>query len=208
MSTAAARQTNAQALLDAIRGRAVGVLLEAKLNLGDAEVRIAAAEVQPFFRQLRDDPDFQFDFPVSVTAVDYMDRDFVARAEKGRFEVVYHLMSVAKRHRLCVKVSLPEDNPEVESITSFWPGANFMEREVWDMFGIVFKNHPNLRRVLMYDEFVGHPLRKDYPLQGKQPRVALRHPEVLNTSRDMRRPPLAGIGCRSGTSSKQAGSKG
>jgi len=181
-------------LLDLLHAKGGELLLEAKLSLGDAEVRIRSGDVLSFFTRLRHEPELQFDFLVGITAVDYMDRDFLPRAEGGRFEVVYHLMSLVHRHRLRVKVSLSEDPPMLESITSLWAGANFMEREVWDMFGIAFKHHPDLRRVLMYDEFVGHPLRKDYPVRGKQPRIALRHPEGHNTSRDMRRPDLMGIG--------------
>ena len=87
----------------------------------------------------------------------------------------------------------PEENPEVDSLTGLWSVTNFLEREVWDMYGIKFKNHPDLRRIMMYDEFEGHPLRKDYPVQGKQPRVQLRHPEVENTARLMQRPALVQI---------------
>ena len=88
-----------------------------------------------------------------------------------RFEVVYHFYSLSKNHRLRLKVPVEEKNPEVDSLTSFWASADWFEREVWDMFGIVFKGHPNLKRILMYKEFVGHPLRKDYPVNKRQPLV-------------------------------------
>lgn len=142
------------------------------------------------FAVLRDEPRFLFNMLVDITCVDWLDR------KEPRFEVVYRLLSLTHLHRLTIKVFLEEDIPEVESVRGLWPAANFLEREVWDMFGIVFKNHGDLRRILMYDEFVGHPLRKDYPIRGKQPRVPLRIPELRNTSIDMRREQLVGLPAR------------
>ena len=129
---------------------------------------------------------------IDVTGVDWLD------SRPHRFEVVYQLLSLSKTYRLTVKVPLSEDRPEVASATSLWHGANFLEREVWDMFGIRFVGHPDLRRILMYDEFVGHPLRKDYPVQGKQPRIPLRYPEVENTARLMLRGDLVTIRSKKG----------
>jgi NADH-quinone oxidoreductase subunit C len=111
--------------------------------------------------------------------------------------VVYQLLSISKVWRVTVKVPVSESNPEVSSVVSLWAGASFLEREVWDMFGIKFTGHPDLRRILMYEEFVGHPLRKDYPVQGKQPRIPLRAPEVENTARRMSRPDLVTIRAKS-----------
>lgn len=88
-----------------------------------------------------------------------------------RFEVVYHFYSFSKNHRIRLKVPLEEKNPQLDSVTSLWAGADWFEREVWDMFGVVFKGHPNLKRILMYEEFVGHPLRKDYPVNKRQPLI-------------------------------------
>jgi len=133
---------------------------------------------------------------VDITAVDWMD------ARKERFEVVYQLLSLSARSRLCIKVAVSEDKPEVPTATGLWNGANFLEREVWDMFGIRFLGHPDLRRILLYEEFVGHPLRKDYPVQAKQPRVPLRAPEVENTARRMQRPDLVTIRSRKNTEEK------
>jgi len=89
----------------------------------------------------------------------------------SRFEVTYHFYSLSKNHRIRLKVPLDEKSPEVDSLTALWASADWFEREVWDMFGIVFKNHPNLKRILMYEEFVGHPLRKDYPVNKRQPLI-------------------------------------
>jgi NADH-quinone oxidoreductase subunit C len=90
-----------------------------------------------------------------------------------RFAVVYHFFSHSHphKHRLRVVVPLEEDDAEVDSLTSLWGGANWLEREVWDMYGIRFKGHPNLKRILMYEEFEGHPLRKDYPVNRRQPLI-------------------------------------
>lgn len=144
------------------------------------------------FRVLRDDPRFLFNMLIDVTAVDWLDQ------QERRFDVVYQLLSLTHHHRLCVKISVSEEQPEVDSVRPLWNAANFLEREVWDMYGIKFRGHGDLRRILMYDEFVGHPLRKDYPLRGKQPRVPLRIPELRNTSADMFREELVSLPARPG----------
>jgi len=89
----------------------------------------------------------------------------------ARFAVVYHFYSTVHKHRMRLVVPLKETDPEVESLTSLWPGANWLEREVWDMFGITFRGHPGLQRILMYEGFEGHPLRKDYPVKKRQPLI-------------------------------------
>jgi NADH-quinone oxidoreductase subunit C len=99
-----------------------------------------------------------------VTAVDYL-------GSVPRFEVVYHLYSSSRNHRLRLKVRVPEDAPRVPSVTSVWRGANWLERETYDMYGIRFDGHPNLTRIYLYPEFEGHPLRKDYPKERRQPLV-------------------------------------
>ncbi len=94
-----------------------------------------------------------------------------APAGDARFAVVYHLFSFSLKHRLRLVVPVEEADPEIDSVTSVWASADWLEREVWDMFGIRFRGHPNLKRILMYDEFVGHPLRKDYPVNKRQPLI-------------------------------------
>jgi NADH-quinone oxidoreductase subunit C len=199
-STPVTSSKSSEELLELLTAKFQQRLLESKVDLGDVVVRIRRENLLEFFSALKSDPELQFNFFVNVTAVDWMD------ARDERFEVVYHLMSVPLRHRLRVKVDVPEVSPEVDSVVSLWPGADFMEREVWDMFGISFKGHPNQRRILMYDEFVGHPLRKDYPIQAKQPRIPMLHPEVRNTAVDMVRPPLVRINPRKDDSSASHGS--
>lgn len=124
-----------------------------------------------FFRALRDEPDFQFDMLIDVSAVDWLDR-------KPRFDVVYHLNSLARGHRLRVKIGVDESDAWVHSLTGLWGSADWLERECFDMFGIVFKGHPDLRRILMYDSFEGHPLRKDYLYNKRQPIVEETNPVV------------------------------
>jgi NADH-quinone oxidoreductase subunit C len=88
-----------------------------------------------------------------------------------RFTVVYHFYSTSHKHRLRLVVPVPETDAELDSLTPLWPGANWLEREVWDMFGISFCGHPGLKRILMYEGFEGHPLRKDYPVKKRQPLI-------------------------------------
>jgi NADH-quinone oxidoreductase subunit C len=108
---------------------------------------------------LRDDPELSFDFLADVTALDHFPNE-------PRFESVYHLLSFKTAQRLRLKVRLPGDDARVESMVAVWPAANAYEREVFDLFGVQFENHPFLRRILMPEDWEGHPLRKDYPVQG------------------------------------------
>jgi len=108
---------------------------------------------------LRDDPTCPFNFLSDVTCVDWY-------PSEPRFEVVYHLLSIPRKERVRLKVRLESGSPAVESVTSVWPGANYFEREVFDLFGIRFTGHPYLRRILMPEDWEGHPLRKDYPVEG------------------------------------------
>jgi NADH-quinone oxidoreductase subunit C len=143
-------------------------LVSTHAYLGDATAVIRAAQLVDVMRLLRDDPPLSFDMLSDVCAVDYLPR-------VPRFEVVYHLYSVARNHRLRVKVLVDGAEPTVPSLTPLWPSANWMEREVFDLYGIRFDGHPDLRRILLYDEFEGFPLRKDYPKERRQPLVGPRN---------------------------------
>ncbi len=114
-------------------------------------------------RFLHDDPETHMDYLADLCGIDYPDRKF-------RFEVVYNLFSMKHRHRLLIKALIPEDDPTVESVVPVWNGANWHEREACDMYGIVFNGHPDLRRILMPEDWEGYPLRKDYPLKGPEDR--------------------------------------
>ena len=121
------------------------------------------------FIALHDNPEFAFNLLSDLTAVDFLGRE-------PRFEIVYQLYSTAVNHRLQVKIRVPEDDAWAHTVSSVWKSGNWLEREVWDMFGIKFAGHPDLRRILMYEEFRGHPLRKDYPVAKRQPLVEERDP--------------------------------
>lgn len=107
---------------------------------------------------LRDTSELEFDFLIDLTAVDYPSRP-------KRFDVVYHLYSMTRGHRLRIKAAVGEDET-IDTVWPVWKGSNWEERECFDMFGIVFKGHPDLRRILLPEDWVGYPLRKDYPLGG------------------------------------------
>jgi NADH-quinone oxidoreductase subunit C len=143
-------------------------VVEVSLPQGDATATILPRASRKILEFLRDDPRLRFDLLADLTAVDYVGR-------KPRFEVVYHLASLPFKRRLRIKIRVEESAPEVDSVTSLWGCANWLEREVWDMFGITFAGHPGLKRILLYEEFKGHPLRKDYPIQKRQPLIGPRN---------------------------------
>lgn len=141
---------------------------------GDTTVVVPADELHAVMQFLRDDAESRYDFLSDVTGVDYL--DYPAEMP-GRFAVVYLLSSYEFTRRLTVKVFLDpsvdtsgtavDDALEIDSVTDLWAGAEWPEREVFDMFGIRFRNHPDLRRILTWKDYPGHPLRKDYPLRGR-----------------------------------------
>jgi len=124
-------------------------------GFGDDTAVVRREKIVEICTFLRDDPDLRFEFAMDLTGVDYL-------GEVPRFEVVYHLYSMEKKRRVRIKSRLHEEDPTIDSVSSVWPGMNWYEREAFDMYGIVFRDHPNLVRILMYEGFVGHPLRKDY----------------------------------------------
>ncbi len=131
-------------------------------RLGDDTILIEASSLLEVVRTLRDDPRTHFDFLMDQTAVDHA-------AEEPRFELVYHFFSTRYFHRLRLKFRVPEGNPSCASLAPMWGTADWMEREIFDMYGIRFEGHPHLQRILLYEEFEGHPLRKDYPKEKSQP---------------------------------------
>lgn len=133
-------------------------------HFGDDTALVRRERIVEICTFLRDDPELAFDFAMDLTGVDYL-------GEEPRFEVVYHLFSLSKKRRVRIKARVPEEDPVIDTVSGVWPGMNWYEREAFDMYGIVFRNHSNLKRILMYDEFVGHPLRKDYPKARRQPTI-------------------------------------
>ena len=129
---------------------------------GATIVHVSRERAHEILAWLRDEPGERYDYLVDVTAVEYRDRE-------RELEVVYQLRSIPRNADLRVKILLPPDGAlEVDSVVDLWQGANWLEREVWDMFGIRFAGHPDLRRILMWETYdEGHPLRKDFPLRGR-----------------------------------------
>ncbi len=128
---------------------------------GELSVDVDREVVLDVCRMLKDDPDFQFDHLSYVSCADWS-----AQGKTPRYTVYWDLYSVPRTHRVRVRAAVPEEDPTVSSVTSIWRSANFMEREAFDMFGVIFQGHPDLRRILMPDDWEGHPLRKDFPLGG------------------------------------------
>ena len=157
--------------LERIQEKFAQEIIEAHAFRGDETAVIRASSLRSVAKFLKETPGLDFNFLMDLTAVDYL---FFAggRIQKEcRFEVVYHFFSLKRNHRIRIKVPVDEKNPQVETLSDLWPSANWYEREVWDMFGIRFTNHPNLKRILMYEEFQGHALRKDYPFDQRQPLI-------------------------------------
>jgi NADH-quinone oxidoreductase subunit C len=129
-------------------------------HCGQVSVTIGRAALLEVCRSLRDEPGYGFDMIRDLTAVDYLGK------RTPRFEVVYHIYSVRNRTLIRLKVLVDERDPWVDSVQPIWIGADWHERECYDLFGITFKGHPDLRRILMPEDWEGHPLRKDYPVAG------------------------------------------
>jgi len=131
---------------------------EAKWDREEMTIVVQRESLRDALAILRDGTT-KFEFLSDVTCADWYPAE-------PRFHVVYHLLSISRKERVRIKVKLNGSDPNVESVTSLWPGANLFEREVFDLFGIRFNGHPNLRRIMMPDDWDGHPLRKDYPVEG------------------------------------------
>jgi NADH-quinone oxidoreductase subunit C len=188
---------NAESLIQSVRERFPEKVTLSHSFRGDATAIVSNDSLLEIAQTLKEDDAFQMNFLMDLTAVDFSafgtkpSRGFFSSSgvavrpssespahdswpgppADARFAVVYHFFSLPLKHRLRMETLLPATDPEVDSITPLWAGANWLEREVWDMFGIRFRGHPNLKRILMYDEFVGHPLRKDYPVNRRQPLI-------------------------------------
>jgi NADH-quinone oxidoreductase subunit C len=151
-------------LVARLRAGVADAVLASHAFRGDATAIVPRDKLIEACRFLRDDAELRFDMLLDVTAVDYLGRS-------PRFEVVYHFYSLPLNHRLRIKVALEESDPRLPSLVPVWAGANWLERETWDLYGIVFEGHPDLRRIYLYEEFQGHPLRKDYPKEKRQPLI-------------------------------------
>ena len=140
-----------------------GDVLGTTSHAGQVGVRVASEKIRDICRFVHDDPALRMDHLADLTAVDYS----AYPGDAGpRFEVVYNLISTSFRHRIRLKARVPADNPRIDTVTTVWQTANWHERETYDLMGIVFNDHPDLRRILLTEDWVGHPLRKEYPVKG------------------------------------------
>lgn len=188
---------NSSSLIEAVTKHFPDAVPASHTYRGDATVVLRGGFLLDVARFLKEDPALRMNYLIDLTAVDYSTFDkrpapaFFASSGvavspsaqipdddswpgppgQSRFAVVYHFYSTTHKHRLRLVVPVEEDVAQLDSLTALWPGANWLEREVWDMFGIRFRGHPDLKRILMYEGFEGHPLRKDYPVKKRQPLI-------------------------------------
>jgi NADH/F420H2 dehydrogenase subunit C len=148
--------------LAAAGGAAAAAEMPVESFRDDSWARLPREHAVAVMRALKTDPEAAFDMCLDVTCVHFPNRPLPL----GPFDVVYHLLSVTKGHRIRLKVACPDAEAGVESVTPVWKGANYLEREAYDMFGVRFTGHPDLRRILMQAEFEGWPMRKEYPYRG------------------------------------------
>ncbi len=185
------------ALIQLVAARFPAAVSASHAYRGDETVVLRRESLLEVARFLKEDSALRMNFLMDLTAVDYStfgkrpapaffassgiavapssqipDEDpWLGPPGKARFAVVYHFFSLQHKHRLRLVVPVEEADSELDSLISLWAGADWLEREVWDMFGIRFRGHPNLKRILMYEGFEGHPLRKDYPVKKRQPLI-------------------------------------
>jgi NADH-quinone oxidoreductase subunit C len=141
-------------------------ILAAFTSAGQHVLEVKRDRIRDLLRFLRDDPELRFDLLQDVCGVDYLNQ-----GKPERFGAVYNLYSFTQRAQFRVKAFVPEDDPAIDSVADLWPAAGWAEREAYDLYGIEFRGHPDLRRILMPFDYEGHPLRKDYPLTGRGERM-------------------------------------
>ncbi|MBI2896242.1 MAG: NADH-quinone oxidoreductase subunit C [Deltaproteobacteria bacterium] len=157
----------AQRILDRLKETFGAKILETSSPSGDEVAVVARDDWPAVARFLRDDPVCAMDMFIDLTCADYPDR-------RERLEVWLRLYSIGHRHRVCLKTRVSAEDPKVPSLYDLWRGIDWFEREAFDLFGVVFAGHPDLRRILLYEGFEGHPLRKDYAAEKTQPLVGYR----------------------------------
>ncbi len=151
-------------LIEKLKERFGSEILAAASACGEETVVVDRDRAREILRTLHDDPVLGFNFLADLTAVDWVERN-------PRFDLVYYLRALTHGYQLRVKIGIDGADPWAFSVADLWKAADWLERECFDMFGIRFEGHPDLRRILLYDSFVGHPLRKDYPYNRRQPIV-------------------------------------
>ncbi len=152
-----------QQIAKMIEEKFAGQVLGTTTHAGQVNVLVKKDMIIDICRYLHDEPSLKMDHLADLTAVDYSK---YAGDTGPRFEVVYNLISTVHRHRIRLKARVPEEAPRIDTVTSVWHTANWHERETYDLMGIRFDGHPDLRRILLPEDWEGHPLRKEYPLKG------------------------------------------
>ena len=161
----------AEPIIDLVKNKFPDAVQEVIEFHGETTIVVKPDSLVTVCMFLRDDPAAHFDFLSDVSAVDRY-------PERPRFDVNYHLYAMESNRRLRVKVRLAGDTPSVSSVTGVWPGANWHEREVWDLMGVKFTGHPDLRRIFMPEDYLGHPLRRDAPLVYEEPQFTHNFDEI------------------------------
>jgi len=151
--------------LRVVQAAFAGEIVSTRLFRGEKTITVKKGRIVPICLALRDSPETNFNYMSDLTCIDRLD---VLKEGEPRFEIVYNLYSMATFCRLRLKAQVDEDDPVIDTVESVWPAANWCEREVYDLFGISFRGHSDLRRIMMPDDWIGHPLRKDYPIGGEE----------------------------------------
>ncbi|WP_448871668.1 NADH-quinone oxidoreductase subunit C [Desulfobulbus propionicus] len=168
------------AIIDRLKAEFPDEILQTYVNQGQGAVVVRPGRIVDILRWLRDDASMRMNHLRSLCGVDNSRRK---DPDLSRFEVVYNLYSIPLRHEIRIRAEVGDKEPAVDSVVPLWPGADWLERETFDLMGIHFHNHPDLRRVLMPEDWVGHPLRKDYPLKGKEEWAGMT--ELLNKVQEL-----------------------
>ena len=164
---------NAAQMVTALKEKFGEAVLSTTEFRGEQTLHVSLASAKPLLKYCRDE--LSFDYLVDLSTLDHM-------GEEPRFEVVYEIYGYGHHEHLRVRAKIP-DGEDVPTVCDVWPTANWHEREAWDLYGIRFRGHPDLRRILMYEELVGHPLRKDYPIDKRQPLIEMRPVREVATQR-------------------------
>ncbi len=154
-----------QTLATHVQTRFEGILTSTVVSLNELTIELASTDLHQVCQTLRDDAEFSFDMLIDICGVDYLEYG-EGSWEGARFAVVYHLLSIRNNHRIRVRTFLDDDAPRISSVRDIWIAADWFEREAFDLYGILFEGHPDLRRILTDYGFIGHPFRKDFPLSG------------------------------------------
>ncbi len=170
------------AIAERLRARFPDEFLKQYTFHGQTAVVIRCGRIREILQWLRDDPDLRLNHLRSLCGVDNSRRKIPGLS---RFEVVYNLYSIPLRHEIRLRAEVADKDPRIDSVVSLWPGADWLERETWDLMGIAFEGHPDLRRVLLPEDWEGHPLRKEYPLKGKGEWAGLT--ELIERTRELDR---------------------